>query len=71
MKNFFFIFLLQYHFIFLSQYCVQKYCVCIGPYALFTRDIFTHNNAIKRYRDKNIFLNHGFKTVQGKLLTKH
>jgi len=27
--------------------------------ALFTRDIFAHNIEIKRYWDKNIFLNHG------------
>jgi hypothetical protein len=39
--------------------------------ALFTRDIFGHNIAIKRYWDKNIFLTIDFKTNQGKLLTKH
>jgi hypothetical protein len=27
--------------------------------ALYTRDILTHNIAIKRYCDKNIFLRHG------------
>ncbi len=28
-------------------------------WALFTRDIFAHNIAIKRYCNKNIFLSHG------------
>jgi hypothetical protein len=28
--------------------------------ALFKRDILTHNIAIKRYYDKNIFLSHGY-----------
>ena len=32
--------------------------------ALFTRDILTHNIAIKRYYDKNIFLSHWFLLVK-------
>ncbi len=33
--------------------------------SLFTRDILTHNIAIKRYCDKKIFLSHGY--LKGKV----
>jgi len=54
---------------FLSPYCVQKYCVWRPPKALFTRDILTHNIAIKRYCDKKtFFIQYFFSCVNWKYL---
>jgi len=43
--------------VFQNRYWKKSKCVQVK--ALFTRDILTHNIAIKRYFDKNIFLSHG------------
>ncbi len=57
--------------IFLYTLClITTIKTVVAVNALFTQDILTHNIAIKRYCNKNIFLGPWMSTGQGKLLTK-